>query len=167
MNNIINSSGVYDISSYNSISNNATILSTFNVSGLTHLNRTTITSSLNVSGSTILNKTTINNSFYVSGITMLNNDITINSSLIVSGNTIINSNSTINSSLYINTLITEVNKSALSVDSSSAGILVNMKQNYGWIDNLNYTLNVVGYSNFAKRLKLFRDIAIYRLHLRR
>jgi hypothetical protein len=84
MNNIINSSGVYDISSYNSIPNNANILSTFNVSGLTQLNSTTITSSLNVSGSTILNKTTINNSLYVSGITMLNNDTTINSSLNIS-----------------------------------------------------------------------------------
>jgi hypothetical protein len=40
MNNIINSSGIYDISSYNSISNNATILSTFHVSGLTQLNNT-------------------------------------------------------------------------------------------------------------------------------
>jgi hypothetical protein len=61
MGNIINSSGVYDISSYNSISNNATILSSFNVSGLAQLNYTTITSSLNVSGSTILNITTIDN----------------------------------------------------------------------------------------------------------
>ncbi len=51
MNNIINSSGVYDISSYNSISNKATILSSFNVSGSTQLNNTTITSSFNVSGS--------------------------------------------------------------------------------------------------------------------
>ncbi len=45
MNNIINSSGVYDINSYHSKSNNATILSTFNVSGLTQLNTTTINSS--------------------------------------------------------------------------------------------------------------------------
>jgi hypothetical protein len=74
MNNIINSSGVYDINSYNSISNNTIILFTFNVSGLTQLNTTTINSS------------------------MLNNDTTINSSLLVSGNTIINSNSTMNSS---------------------------------------------------------------------
>ncbi len=43
MNNIINSSGVYDINSYNSKSK-ATILSTFNVSGLTQLNTTTINS---------------------------------------------------------------------------------------------------------------------------
>ncbi len=35
------------------------------------------------------------------------------------------------------------------MDSSSAGILVNIKQNYGWIDNLNFALNVVGYSNFG------------------
>jgi hypothetical protein len=56
MKNIINSSGVNDINSYNSISNNTTILSTFNVSGLAQLNSTTINSSLNVSGSTILNK---------------------------------------------------------------------------------------------------------------
>jgi hypothetical protein len=56
------SSGVYDINSYNSISNHTTILSTFNISGLTQLNTTTINSSLNVSESTILNKTSINNS---------------------------------------------------------------------------------------------------------
>ncbi len=66
MNNIIYSSGVYDINSYSSITNNTTILSTFNVSGLTQLNTTSINSSLNVSGSTILNKTTINNSLYPS-----------------------------------------------------------------------------------------------------
>jgi hypothetical protein len=39
--------------------------------------------------------------------------------------------------------------SILSVDSSSLGVLVNIKQNYGWIDNLNYALNVDGYSNFG------------------
>ena len=33
MNNIINSSGIYDITSYNLTSNNATILSTLNVGG--------------------------------------------------------------------------------------------------------------------------------------
>ena len=56
MNNIINSSGVYDINVYNSISNNTAILSTLNVVGLTQLNTPTITSSLNVSGSTLLIK---------------------------------------------------------------------------------------------------------------
>ncbi len=49
MNNIIISSGVYhcDINSYNSISDNTTILLTFNVSGLTQLNTSTTNSSLN------------------------------------------------------------------------------------------------------------------------
>jgi hypothetical protein len=81
---------------------------------------------------------------------MLNNDTTINSSLIVSGKAIINSNSTMNSSLYINAVVTESNKSVLSVDSSKLGIMVNIIQNYGWIDGLNYALNVTGYSNFGK-----------------
>jgi hypothetical protein len=69
MNNIINSSGEYDINSYNSISNNTTVLSTFNVSGITQLNTTAI-----------------NSSWIGSGITMLDNDTTINRSLIVCGN---------------------------------------------------------------------------------
>ncbi len=59
MNNIINSSGVYDINAYNSTSNNTTILSTFNVSGLTILNTTYIKSSLNDSGLKILNNNTL------------------------------------------------------------------------------------------------------------
>ena len=166
MNNIINSSGVYDITSYNLTSNKTTILSTFNVSGLTQLNSTTITSSLNVSGltqlnsttitsslnvsgSTYLNKMTMNNSLYVSGITILNNDTTIISSLNVSGITMLNNDATINSSLYINTSITDFYKAALSVNSSSLGILVNIKQNAVWVDNNNYALNVDGYSNFG------------------
>ncbi len=81
---------------------------------------------------------------------MSNNDMTINSSLIVSGNIITNRNSTMNSSLYINTLLTEVNKSALSVDSSSLGVLVNIVENYRWnYHTFNYSLNVTGYSNFG------------------
>ncbi len=35
------------------------------------------------------------------------------------------------------------------MDSSTASVLVNIKQNYGWIDNLNYGLHVDGYSNFG------------------
>ncbi len=66
MNNITKSSGVYDINAYNSTSNNATILSTLNVSGLTILNTTSIESSLNVSGLTILNNNpSINSSLNV------------------------------------------------------------------------------------------------------
>ncbi len=63
MNNIINSSGIYDITSYNLTSNKATIFSTLYVSGLTILNNaTTCTSSLNVSGITTFNNYTIMNS---------------------------------------------------------------------------------------------------------
>jgi hypothetical protein len=39
MNNVINSSGVYDINSHDSISNNTTILSSSNVSGSTILKK--------------------------------------------------------------------------------------------------------------------------------
>ncbi len=84
-------------------------------------NSTSCLSDLNVSG--LSNPNALN----VSSNTILNNSVTINSSLNVSGNTIINSNSTIDSSLYINTSITETNKAALSVDSSTAGIMVNVK----------------------------------------
>ncbi len=63
MNNIINSSGVYYITSYNLTSNKATALSPLNVSGFTTLYNTTIlttcTSSLNVSGLTTLNNNVI------------------------------------------------------------------------------------------------------------
>jgi hypothetical protein len=60
-----------------------------------------------------------------------------------------NSSSTINSSLYINAVVKDSNKSVLSVISSSLGVLVNIIQNYTWIDGLNYALNVTGYSNFG------------------
>jgi hypothetical protein len=62
---------------------------------------------------------------------MLNSDTTINSSLFVSGSTISNNNSTIHSSLHIDTLVIE--RSVLSVNSSSLSIIVNIIQNYGWI----------------------------------
>jgi hypothetical protein len=62
MNNIINSSGVYYITSYNLTSNKATVLSPLNVSGFTTLNNTTCISSLNVSGITTPNNYTIMNS---------------------------------------------------------------------------------------------------------
>ena len=55
----------------------------------------------------------------------------------------------ISSSLYINTSISDFYKAALSVNSSSIGILVNIKQNALWVDNNNYALNVDGYSNFG------------------
>ena len=37
----------------------------------------------------------------------------------------------------------------MSVDSSSLGILVNIIQNYTWVDGVNYALNLAGYSNFG------------------
>ena len=57
MNNIINSSGIYDITSYNLTSNNATILSTLNVSGTTTLNNVIINGSLNSNNSLNSNTT--------------------------------------------------------------------------------------------------------------
>jgi hypothetical protein len=93
MNCNINSSGLYDVNSYNLIATNATVLSTLNVAGniigsgtaLTNLNYDSITnkpsltlfnnpitcvSSLNVSGNSNLNK------LNVSGATTLNNSTT-------------------------------------------------------------------------------------------
>jgi hypothetical protein len=70
---------------------------------------------------------------YVSGITMLIMILlwTVHlTSLLVSSSTIIISNSTFNSSLYINAVVTDSNKSVLSVNSSSLGIMVNIIQNY-------------------------------------
>jgi hypothetical protein len=56
MNNIINSSGIYDITSYNSTSNNATILSSLNVGGSV-IGPDTISSinNLNTTTTTIIN----------------------------------------------------------------------------------------------------------------
>ena len=56
MNNIINSSGIYDINSYNLTTNNATILSTLNVGGSV-IGPNTILSinNLNASTTTIFN----------------------------------------------------------------------------------------------------------------
>ena len=56
MNNIINSSGIYDITSYNLTSNNATILSSLNVGGSV-IGPNTISSinNLNATSTTIFN----------------------------------------------------------------------------------------------------------------
>jgi hypothetical protein len=74
MNHIINSSGVYDITSYNLTSIKATVLSSVNVSGFTTLNNTTCTSSLNVSGITTFHNYTI-----------MNSEIQLQSKLLLSG----------------------------------------------------------------------------------
>ena len=114
MNSNINSSGLYDVNSYNLITTNATILSSLNVSGLTTLsNVTNILGTLNVSGNALLHNFT-----------------------------------TINSPLYINTnQATTI--SALSVNSTSLSVLVNIVQNAIWNDGVNYALNVSGYSMFG------------------
>ena len=114
MNYNINSSGLYDVNSYNLVSTNATILSSLNVSGLTTLsNVTNILGTLNVSGNALLH-----------------NFITMNSPL------------------YINTNQTTT-ISALSVNSTSVSVLVNIVQNAIWNDGVNYALNVSGYSMFG------------------
>ncbi len=96
MNYNINSSGLYDVNSYNLVSTNATILSSLNVSGLT----------------------------------TLSNDTNILGTLNVSGNALLHNFITMNSPLYINTNQTTT-ISALSVNSTSASILVNIVQNLG------------------------------------
>ncbi len=65
----------------------------------------------------------------------------------VSGITTLNNFTTINAPLYINTnqLTTT---SSLSVSSTSTSVLVNIVQNLGW-NNVNYALNVSGYSMFG------------------
>ena len=100
MNNNINSSGVYDITSYNLKSNNTTIFSTLNVSGTTTLNNVIINGSLN-STNFLNNNTTINGTLNVSGTTTLSNNTTINGTLNVSGKTLLNNNSTVVGTLNI------------------------------------------------------------------
>ena len=82
----MNSSGVYDINAYNSISNNTTIFSTLNVSGTTILNYVINNDSLN-STSIFNNNTTINGTLNVSVKTLLNNHSTGVGTLNISGYT--------------------------------------------------------------------------------
>ena len=77
-----------------------------------------------------------------------NNNTSINSSLNVSGATILNNFTTINSPLYINTS-QSTTISALNINCTSVGVLVNIVQNLGWNDGVNYALNVSGYSMFG------------------
>ena len=114
MNSNINSSGLYDVNSYNLTTTNTTVLSTLNVSGLT----------------------------------TLSNDTNILGTLNVSGNALLHNFTTINSPLYINTNQTTT-ISALSVNSTSLSVLVNIVQNAIWNDGVNYALNVSGYSMFG------------------
>ena len=151
------------------LNNITTINSSLNVSGPTTLNNVNIQGNLNVSGTTTIIDTVINNTSFnslsvsgpsiyysniscnsslnVSGTTRLNN-VTCNSSLNVSGTTILNNHTTINAPLYINTN-QNTTISALSIDSTSLGVLVNVVQKAVWNDGVNYALNVTGYSMFG------------------
>ena len=104
---------------------------------------------LNVSGTTILNNAaTCISSLNVSGITTLSNTTNIIGTLNISGTTLLNNFITMNSPLYINTN-QPTTISALSVNSTSASVLVNIVQNLVWNDGVNYALNVTGYSMFG------------------
>jgi len=124
MNNIINSSGIYDINAYNLTTKNATVLSTLNIggyiigsgTGLTNLiygniinkpdlastanlDSLSTTSTLNISNlqstsTSLLNKTNFTN-------LLVSSDSTFLSSLNVSGTTSLNNITTINSSLNV------------------------------------------------------------------
>ncbi len=59
-----------------------------------------------------------------------------------------NNSTTINAPLYINTLQTGL-VSALSINSTSTSVLVNIVKKLGWNDGVNYALNVSGYSMFG------------------
>ncbi len=189
MNNIMNSSGIYDINAYNLTTNNATVLSTLNIggyiagsgSGLTNLifdniiikpdlataanlnslstNSILSISNLQITSTSLLNETnfsnilvfnasTIHSSFNVSGITTLSNNTNIIGTLNISGNTLLNNFITINSPLYINTNQTTT-MSALSGNSTSSSVSVNIVNNAVWNDGVNYALNVSGYSMFG------------------
>ena len=99
------------------------------------------------------NNTTCLSDINCSGLSVYNNliaasNITNLSSLTVSGNTILNNFTTINAPLYINTY-QSTTISALNVNSSTVGIMVNLIQNTPWNVGINYALNVTGYSNFG------------------
>ena len=119
MNYNVNSSGIYDVNAYNLTSNNATIITSLNISGFTTLNNFT------------------------------SNNVTVLSSLNVSGNTILNNSTTINSPLYISTTQNTLSPNALNVNASTLGPMVNLIQNTPFINDLNPALNVTGYSNFG------------------
>jgi hypothetical protein len=87
-------------------------------------------------------------SLNISGFTTLSNITTINSSLNVSGKTTLNNFTTINAPLYINTNQSTA-ISALSVNSTSSGVLANIVQIAVWSDGVKYALNVFGYSMFG------------------
>ena len=148
----INCSG---LSVYNSLINasstSTTIINNLNsLSSYSYLNISSTNNNLNnlSSQSYFLTNYTNLNSLNVSGISKLNGATSINSSLNVSGNTILNNFTTINSPLYINTY-QSTSTSALNINCTSVGVLVNIINNAVWNDGVNYALNVSGYSMFG------------------
>ena len=92
--------------------------------------------------------TTMSALLEIGGTTIINGATSINNTLTISGNTILNNFTTINSPLYINTS-QSTTISALNINCTSVGVLVNIVQNLGWNDGVNYALNVSGYSMFG------------------
>ena len=153
MNNIINSSGIYDVNSYNLTTNNATVLSSLNIggyiigsgSGLTNLIYDNIINKPDLATTANLNNLSTNSTLNISNLQATSTSLLNKTNF---SNILVSNASTINSSLYINTNQTTT-ISALSVNSTSASILVNIVQNLGWNDGVNYALNVSGYSMFG------------------
>jgi hypothetical protein len=153
MNNIINSSGIYDVNSYNLTTNNATVLSTLIIggciigsgSGLTNLIYDNIINKPDLATTANLNNLSTNSTLNISNLQATSTSL---SNKTIFSNILVSNTSTINSSLYINTNQTTT-ISALSVNSTSVSILVNIVQNLGWNDGVNYALNVSGYSMFG------------------
>jgi hypothetical protein len=157
----LNDVNSYDVNNYNNIScigslnisSNSTFLSNLNVggniycSGISVFNINNNLNNLSSQSYFLTNYTNLN-SLNVSGISKLNGATSINSTLTISGTTILNNFTTINSPLYINTY-QSTSTSALNINCTSVGVLVNIVQNLGWNDGVNYALNVSGYSMFG------------------
>jgi hypothetical protein len=149
--NSISTSSTLSINNLNNTSttifNNLNSLSTYSKLNIDNLNATSTTLLSYINNLTNPSTLTTNN-LNVSGTTKLNNSTTLLSSLNVSGTTKLNNFTTINSSLYINTN-QATTTSALSINSTSSSVLVNIVQNAVWNDGVNYALNVSGYSIFG------------------
>ena len=139
-----------NLSSYSYLNISSTNNNLNNLSSYSYLNISSTNNNLNnlSSQSYFLTNYTNLNSLNVSGISKLNGATTINSTLTISGTTILNNFTTINSPLYINTY-QSTSTSALNINCTSVGVLVNIVQNLGWNDGVNYALNVSGYSMFG------------------
>ena len=139
-----------NLSSYSYLNISSTNNNLNNLSSYSYLNISSTNNNLNnlSSQSYFLTNYTNLNSLNVSGISKLNGATSINSTLTISGTTILNNFTTINSPLYINTY-QSTSTSALNINCTSVGVLVNIINNAVWNDGVNYALNVSGYSMFG------------------